>query len=83
MSIPDTRASSPAGKPHRHSPKRGLRVMLVLLRRIRAHFALTRLDEHLLYDLGIDPLDVHDAIRDQRFRSSLPRLARQALDRSR
>ena len=33
--------------------------------------------------LGIDPLDVHDAIRDQRFRSSLPRLARQALDRSR
>lgn len=55
------------------------RSILVLLRR-RARRArmlsdLSRLDERILYDLGIDPLDVHGAIKAQRDRMGLIGLA--------
>lgn len=59
----------------RRSLMRVPRLILDLLRR-RARRAqmltdLSRLDERLLYDLGIDPLDVHDAIKEQRDRLGL------------
>ena len=56
------------------------RSILVLLRRrarrTRSLTELSRLDERLLYDLGIDPLDVHGAINQQRSRLGLARLPR-------
>ena len=62
------------------------RRILVLLRRrarrARRISALSRLDERLLYDIGIDPLDLRGAIDEQR-RLGLIRLAmRRHLDQS-
>ena len=40
-------------------------------RAVRAHLELTRLDEKLLYDIGIDPLDIRAALEQQRAPSIL------------
>jgi uncharacterized protein YjiS (DUF1127 family) len=63
------------------------RRILVLLRRrarrARRMSELSRLDERLLYDIGIDPLDLHGALNQQRSRLGLVRLAmRHRLDQS-
>ena len=50
------------------------RILILLSRRARRARMLTdlsRLDERLLYDLGIEPLDVHGAIKEQRDRPGL------------
>jgi uncharacterized protein YjiS (DUF1127 family) len=48
----------------------GFRRLLVRLRRHRrhrraaqAHIALSRLDERLLYDIGLEPLDLHAVLK--------------------
>ena len=54
------------------------RILVLLRRRARRARMLTdlsRLDERLLHDLGIDPLDVHGAIKAQRDRLGLVGLA--------
>lgn len=51
-------------------PKRPrfLRMILAHFRRkrrvVRTYLELSRLDERLLYDLGIDPIDVREALND-------------------
>lgn len=46
-----------------------MRLLRVLLRRqrraTRTYLELSRLDERLLYDIGIDPLDVRDALQNR------------------
>lgn len=63
-----------------HRLMRMLRRLLVLLRRrtrrTRRVLELSRLDERLLYDLGIDPLEVRQAILDKHNQIGLVRLAR-------
>lgn len=54
------------------------RVLVLLRRRARRRRMLTdlsRMDERLLYDLGIDPLDVRGAIKEQRDRMGLVGMA--------
>jgi uncharacterized protein YjiS (DUF1127 family) len=54
------------------------RILILLRRRARRARMLTdlsRLDERMLYDLGIDPLDVKGAIKAQRDRLGLVGLA--------
>jgi uncharacterized protein YjiS (DUF1127 family) len=45
-----------------------LRLWLTVARRrrriIRAYMALTQLDEWLLYDMGVAPLDLHEALKE-------------------
>lgn len=52
-----------------------LRKLLILFRRqgraVGTYLELSRLDERLLYDIGIDPLDVRDALHNQRSPSIL------------
>lgn len=52
-------------------PRRILMLLRRRARRARMPTDLSRLDERLLYDLGIDPLDVHGAIKEQRDRLGL------------
>lgn len=59
------RGADTTAKPRR---PRFLRMILAQFRRkrrvIRTYLELSRLDERLLYDLGIDPIDVRDALND-------------------
>ena len=60
--------------------QRQLRVARIMMRRrrrfVQAHIELSRLDEKLLYDLGLDPLDVRNALHDHHTKASLVLLAR-------
>ena len=60
--------------------RRYLRMARIMMRRrrrfVRTHIELSRLDDRLLYDLGLDPLDVRNALDDHRSRASLSLLAR-------
>ena len=40
-------------------------------RAARDHIMLSGLDEHLLYDLGLDPLDLHEALKARQLPSML------------
>lgn len=61
------RALAPA-KPLRRQPSI-LRLLLAMFRRHwrakRTYLELSRLDERLLYDIGIDPADVRDALQNR------------------
>jgi uncharacterized protein YjiS (DUF1127 family) len=52
-------------------PRRILVLLRRRARRTRLSADLSRLDERLLYDLGIDPLDMHDAVTAQHVRLGL------------
>jgi uncharacterized protein YjiS (DUF1127 family) len=60
--------------------RRALRTALVVMKRrrrlVRAHIELSRLDDRILYDLGLDPLDIRSALDDHRFTSRLSMAAR-------
>lgn len=83
MSVTDIYAPTAAVALHWHRLKRLPRRILVLLRlrarRTRRVSELSRLNERLLRDLGIEPLDMQGAI-DQRI--GLVRLAMRHLDHS-
>ena len=73
-------------KPGWRDFKRRLRALFVLWRRrrrvIRAYLELSALDERLLYDMGIEPLDLRAALRNQPNQSPLRKLVRRHLDPS-
>lgn len=64
------------------SMRRLVRLLRQRARRARTLSDLSRLDDRLLYDLGIDPLDLHEAISQRRNPFGLARLARHRLDKS-
>lgn len=87
MSITELHAPTLLNHASWHKAMRGARRILALLRRrirrARRLSDLSRLDERLLYDIGIDPLDLRGALDQQRGRQSLLRLAmRHRLDQS-
>jgi len=75
MTTTDIQFLSPATRPVWHKLQRRLRALLVQIRRrnrrARAYLELSHLDEALLYDLGIDPLELRQARADHRARAML------------
>ena len=66
----DANSSCPAAAGARLRPPSWLRALRIVWRRharpARHYIELSRLDERLLYDIGIDPLDVRDALNEHR-----------------
>lgn len=65
-------------RPAAHRPASlpfGLKRLLVRLRQrrraVRTHIMLSRLDERLLYDIGLDPLDLREALKARQAPSAL------------
>lgn len=58
-----TRFGAPAFAPSWFRFKRLLVRFRQQRRAVRAHIMMSRLDDRLLYDIGLDPLDLHEALK--------------------